>query len=311
MNTETYIPIAQLEPNNTYDQIFMVMSTKEKRAGNGKPFLRVTFKDVTGEISGIIWSNKFNHLQIGDFVRVKMTTKIFNEQTEFHANEYDVTIIKDKPINKHDYIHCISSKILNNYSSEIEAIVSDLQDQIYRDILSNAIHKLDLIAALSQAPYDIDGPMAYEGGLLMHTGHAIRFCKEGIIQAQEREISLNPSLVIAGCILRNIGWYTITKFQAGLLQIRDAFHTIGVYRASSRYIDHLMLACESDLQINIPEEKKQALENMCNEPSNIKTLEGRIVAAADQMANILDFSSSILKSQRQGNWSGELFVGHI
>jgi hypothetical protein len=86
---------------------------------------------------------------------------------------------------------------------------------------------------------------------------------------------------------------------------------IGVHRASARYINHLMLTTESNLQIEIPESKKQALENMCNTQPDIMTLEGKIVSCADNMADVLDFSVSPLQRKQIGSWNDELFTAHL
>jgi len=85
----------------------------------------------------------------------------------------------------------------------------------------------------------------------------------------------------------------------------------GIYRASVRYIDHLMMTCENDLEIKISESKRHALENICNKQSDVLTLEGKIVACADNMADVLDFSVTPLQRKANGNWKDDLFVGHL
>jgi hypothetical protein len=84
----------------------------------------------------------------------------------------------------------------------------------------------------------------------------------------------------------------------------------GVNRASARYIDHLMMHVESVLEIQIPEAKKQALENSCNEIAEIKTLEGRIAATVDDMIDLIHFGGEELLSKSRGNWTNDFFTGH-
>lgn len=201
--------------------------------------------------------------------------------------------------------------VLDSYSKDIEFIINNLEDSICRDLMCNALQRIELLNLLRNAPYGLEGPMVYSGGLLVHVIHALSFCKVAIQQAKELNISINPSIILTGCILRNIGWCTITNE----LKPRDAYYMIGLHKASSRFINHLIMNCENDLQINISESKKQVLENMCNEPKDILSLEGRIVANADHMANIIDFGSFILnkKHKIKDNWSaeGKLFIGHL
>lgn len=312
---ELYIPIANLEPNRSYEQIFLVGSVKvspNKKSISGNGMARVKLVDVTGEIHGIVWEYKDTGvLKEGEYVRLNIATKVYRDNLEFQSNADQMSSVEEPPANKYDYIRGVSQSALVAYAEEIEAAVMDMEDQTYRDVLCNAMHRLELLNALGQSPYGIDGSMSYRGGLIVHVAHAVRFCKVAIQQAREMEIAFNPSLVIAGCILRNVGWNTTTVFQGDYLRPRDAYFMTGIQRASARYIDHLMLTCESDLQIQIPESKKQALENMCNERANIRTLEGQIVASSDNMADLLDFGAATLVRKQNGNWSDELFVGHL
>lgn len=188
-----------------------------------------------------------------------------------------------------------------------------MDDEVYRNVLSVAIHHLELITKLKTSPYNLTGPMAYMGGLLVHVIHTLRVAKVACTQAKDREITFNQSLVIAGCILRNVGWHSTTQLKGGdEIRSRDAYHMTGIDRASVRFINHLMLTCANDLHITIPEAKIQALENMCNKFDDIHTLEGQIVSCANDMANILNAGHETLQRKQQGNWRDDkLFIGHL
>ena len=100
-----------------------------------------------------------------------------------------------------------------------------------------------------------------------------------------------------------------------MLKPRNAFFMTGLYRASARYIDHVFLSVDSDLNVTIPESKKQALHNICNTLQEIRTLEGRIVAQADNLADTLDIAQDLLnKKTEDSDWSPDtdgLFIGHL
>lgn len=311
MNGE-YISISNLEPGKTYDQIFLVASVvynTKMKTSQGKAFARVTLKDTTGEISGVVW--KYNgNLEEGCYAYIKIETKLYRDEIEFQTQSDQITPA-EPPVNRHDYIKGVNDNVLIAYAAEVQDEIMSIDDPIYRDIMGNAIERLNLMYALKESPYGISGPMAYKGGLLVHTAHSLRLAKVAIQQAIELELPFSASLVVAGGILRNIGWHTTTLFQGDHLRPRDAYHMIGIHRASARYIDHLILTCESDLQIEIPESKRQALENMCNKRSDIMTLEGMIVSCADNMADVLDFSVAPLQRKQNGSWNDELFTGHL
>ncbi len=152
--------------------------------------------------------------------------------------------------------------------------------------------------------------MSYPGGLLIHTAHALRFCKNAIKQARELGVHFSSSVIIAGCILRNIGWHTTTIQKDGIIRPRDAFFMTGLYRASFRYIHQLMIAASGDLEINVPESLIQALENMCNATKDIKTFEGRVVACADNMADTIELGG-VTKGNKHDNWHKGIFLGHL
>lgn len=305
LNTKTYTPIASLRLGETYKQIFYISNVQETSL-----FYKVTLKDLSGEITGIIWGACEPKVTAGMFAEMTLYIKEFQAELSFQVNYQKVFIQNVPPYNEHDYIRTFSKNSLVSYANEIEETTVNIHDLVYRNILCNAIHKLDLLSTLKESPYGLDGPMACRGGLLQHAVHSLRFSAAVCQQATTLGMQFNTSLVVAGCILRNIGWSTTTVFENNILRPRDAHFMTGIYRASMRYIDHLILTCESDLELVIPESKKQALENICNEEENILTLEGKIVACANNMANIININ--LITPQHQGNWiDNKLFIGHL
>lgn len=312
MSDESYVAISSLEHGKTYEQVFLVAEithNSKMRTQQGKPFARVTLKDVTGQISGVVWEYD-GELEEGGYAMFKLETKLYRGELEFQAQGSDIGPT-EVPVNQYDYVKGVNRNVLSAYAGEVQDEIMSMDDQVYRDVMGNALERLDLMHSLMESPYGITGPMAYRGGLLVHVAHSLRLAKVAIGQARELEIPFSPSLVVAGCTLRNIGWHTTTRFQGDHLRPRDAYHMTGIHRASARYIDHLMLSTEADLQISIPEAKRQALENMCNKRPEILTLEGKIVSCADNMADVLDFSVASLQRKQNGSWTDELFTGHF
>lgn len=312
MSVESYISISSLEEGKTYEQIFLVASVvhnSNMTTRRGESFAKVILKDVTGELVGNIWGYN-DELEEGSYARLKIETKIYRNEFAFSAQGREIETV-EVPLNQFDYVKGTNDNVLSAYAHEIQDDIMSIDDPVYRDIMGNALHRLNLMSALKGSPYGLTGPMSYRGGLLVHVAHSMRLVKIAIDQATELEIPFSPSLVVAGCALRNIGWHTTTQFKGDHLRSRDTYHMTGIHRASARYIDHLMLTCESDLEIEIPESKRQALENMCNKQKDVLTLEGKIVSCADNMADVLDFSVAPLQRKANGNWNDELFTGHL
>lgn len=313
LNADTYTPISNFEHGSQYSQLFMISqveSNDRMKTDSGIPFARVRLKDVSGEIEGVIWGYE-GTLQEGSFAIITISVKTYRSTLEFTAKAEDVLNPEGTPANLHDYMSGVSDSELRHFMEEVEHELSSLPDESYRNVMCYAMHSLEILSALRNSPYGLDGPMAYQGGLLVHTVHTIKFAQVANRQAAELEMPFSSSLVIAGCVLRNIGWHTTTMFTDNTLRARDAFHTIGIRRSSARYIDHLMLSCETDTQISVDESKRQALENMCNPYQEIVTLEGEIVSRADNMADVLEFGAATLQRKREGNWTDGKFIGHL
>lgn len=309
LHGDIYTPLASLSVNDNVEQVFLVdgiSHSKSMVTRLGQPFANIRLKDVTATVDGVVWNFQKN-FGAGDFIKASGKVGWYSkgQQLEFQGEE--VEVLTEPPLNIYDFVDGVSKSILTSYSQEVQDAVMEIEDEEYRQLMYYAMHNLDLMHALMTSPYGLEGPMAYPGGLLIHVNHSLRFAKVACQQAKALEIAFSPSLVVAGCILRTIGWSTTTLKQ----KARDAYYMTGIYRASARYIDHLILTCESDLQTSFNESKKQALENVCNRYEDIKTIEGHIVSRADNMADVLDFGQASLLRTQKGNWRDGFFVGHI
>jgi len=310
MNTETYVAIKDLKAGR-YRQIFLVQKVTQNEAmltTSGSRFAKATLRDITGEIEGVVW-NYDSTLVEGQYYRMAVELKPYKDDLEFSVDTSKVVEV-DTPLNIHDYVKGMSDAALAACAADVEEAFETMADEHYRNVVGNAIHRLDMLHALKTSPYGLSGPLAYRGGLLVHVAGSLRLAKVMAVQAKESETPLNISLVMAACIFRNIGWHTSTCYVNGYLRPKDAFYMTGINRASARYVDHLMIHVENDLEIQVPEAKKQALENSCNEMTDIKTIEGRIAASADSMMNLLHFGGDALRRKTKGNWTNELFTGH-
>jgi len=203
--------------------------------------------------------------------------------------------------------------MLEGYAREVRRVIEDeITDDTYRNIANNAEQRLAITHLLSQSPYGVEGPLAHSGGLLVHTAHLIRLARCLANSCSEINGTIDYSFLVVGAWLRNVGWHTTTAIMDGQVKRRDAFLTTGIRRAGFRFTHDLLLHAESDLEINIPETKKQALTNIFAEPGEITTLEGRLIEDADIMIQRMVWAEHH-KDARTGNWSPDhngLFVGH-
>lgn len=321
MSIDTYIPIANLKPGTEYDQVFMIKDASHRK-NNNKSYSLLTLQDVTGTISASVWDfnaeKNPNILEPGKFIRLKGLVKFYKEQIVISSNATNIAPYNGQPDNITDYVVCMNNGTLNVYAQEIHTYLEHIEDPYYRDLLNNAQQRLDIISLLKESPYQITGPLAHRGGLLIFTNDLLKFSESIAKNSVGRilyEDHINTSLLTTGCILKNLGWYTTTFFKGDFLNTKDAFHNIGVKRASFRFVHDLMLHTENDLKISIPEAKKQALENLINDDlEDILTVEGKIIYIAEKIIMMLHMADFKLKQKTEDiNWVNDLslFRGHL
>jgi hypothetical protein len=304
---ESYTPIAHMQVGATYNAVFLVKNVTVKFAKKTNDhFLNVTLTDVTGSIKGAIWNcpNK-DIVQAGSYIVLEIIIIKYKDEIQFNAKGRTLQLFNGVPSNTQDYMRGPADSILEFYSQELKDHIDSIDDADYRDII---LKDIDLVHILRNSPFGQEGPLTHPGGLLIHTVHTIRLAKNAVAQCKDIDgLKINSSLITLGAILRNIGWHTTTILNGSFFQPRDAFYMTGIYRASARYVDHLFLSTENTL---LPEGKKQALHNLCNAIEDIKTLEGKIVAWASDLASLMHMAGSAISRKPEGNWNDGFFVGH-
>lgn len=307
-----YIRIKDLKVGKTYHQVFLVESAQRK--GKSK-VVEAMLRDISGSIFAKIWEwpTYIDPSPVLNYVYIEAVANVrkYYGKTEVNINFNDIKFTNCVPINIHDYESTTNTTDLEDAASEILNFIASIKDEHYRNIIGNAIESRGLMNALMTSPYGVSGPLSFPGGLLIHTAKTLRFIKTASDYIDKSESKINKSLLIIGTILRNIGWSTISSNTSNGIKFNDSFNLVGVERASFRYINHLLITVESDLEIQIPEVKKQALENVALSGSDIKTVEGQMIEAANRLTDIMLIGSSELQKKQNGNWINELFVGHI
>lgn len=309
---DSYTPIAYLQPGKKYNGIFLVRDVSVRSSFKNKikkSYLLVHLIDVTGTIEGAIWScTNPSLVEAGKYIVLEIEVKEYNGKLQFNASGKNIQVYSGTPPNIQDYVRGPAQTILDFYATELKDRIDEVDDPDYRDIILKGV---DLVDILKNSPYGERGPLIHPGGLLIHTVHTLRLSLQAAEQCKEIDgLKINKSLLVLGATLRNIGWHTTTILEGGFFKPRDAFHMTGVYRASARYVDHLMLSTENDLNKTLSESKKQALHNMCNPLEDIKTAEGKIVAWAGELASLMHLAGTSMTRKPEGSWCGEFFVGH-
>ena len=307
---EQYTPIAHMRAGITYNAVFLVRNLVVRFSKKTNDhYLNITLTDVTGSIKGVIWNVHTPDLvQAGSYIVLEIAVQKYKNELQFQAKGRTLQLFNGVPPNIQDYMRGPAGSILDFYCTELKEHIDSIDDADYRDIMLKSV---DLVNILKNSPFGQEGPLTHPGGLLIHTVHTIRLVKAAAEQCKDIDgLKINTSLLTLGSILRNIGWHTTTVLDGTFFKPRDAFYMTGIYRASARYVDHLCLSAENELKKILPEGKKQALHNLCNAIDEIKTLEGRMVAWAGELASMMHLAGSDMSRKPEGSWCDGFFMGH-
>jgi hypothetical protein len=294
-----------MQAGATYNAVFLIRNLVAKFSKKtNSNYLNITLTDVTGSIKGAIWNvTDVDLVQAGSYIVLEIVVQKYKGELQFNAKGRTLQLFNGIPPNIQDYIRGPADSILEFYCKELKEHIDSIDDADYRDII---LKDIDLVNTLKNSPFGQEGPLIHPGGLLIHTVHTIRLAKSAAEQCKDIDgLKINSSLLTLGAILRNIGWHTTTVLDGTFFKPRDAFYMTGIYRASARYVDHLCLSAEK-----LPEGKKQALHNLCNAIEDIKTLEGKMVAWAGELAGVMHLAGSAIGRKPEGNWCDGFFVGH-
>ena len=254
---DNYVSIINLKPNEKYHQVFLV----NKAVSRGK-FVFLTFKDVTGEISGILIGD-IPPPNEGDFISLEIKTSIYNGKLSFKSSNY---FPFKGSINRANYICDMATDF---YKKQIISILSIVDSAEYRDIINYSIKNLSLLDLLENSPYGSSGKFAFRGGLLVYT----YFLLKSAINAGSL-LERNVSFLILSALFRNIGWATTTKINADIIELLDSYHLIGTDISGLRFVNHMLISYESETRTELSLDKKLTLENIF---LNTLSLEGRLI----------------------------------
>ncbi len=306
-----YIPINQIKTiGKEISQVFMVSVWNMRKSSRGVSYVDAIFQDVTGQIKAKIWQCKLT-LNPGDFVLISGTIETYQNVLQIVIQGEKLQKFTGSPSNLTDYVAGMNEDVLKVYEEELRKLIDKIDDTHYRDIFYSADQRIHLIDILKESPYGFSGPLAFRGGLLLHVLYSMK-CALAIVDCYwDLDICINKSLIILGSIFKNIGWYTITDFSGNVVVANNSYQLTGLERASFRLVHDLLLHVESDLNVELPEAKKLALENITQNDSDIRTIESQIIANASKMTNTLYFGNNVIRQNYSGDWAKDLFIGHL
>ncbi len=206
--------IKDLQEGQPIDDYFAVSSKTAPRKYNNKDGMWFSFdiSDKTGSIPVKFWgrSNEetvkelFSSFKINDVVSIKggnLTLDSYSKKLTIHLNEDSCEIKKEENFDYAEFVISTTKNIpemISKFKEEIESITNENIKQLLKSIFDDD----DFMKKYSESPAAKGHHHNYVGGLLEHVLSMISMSKT---IAKQYEPDLNLDLMIAGCMLHDVG----------------------------------------------------------------------------------------------------------
>jgi 3'-5' exoribonuclease len=179
---------------------FLATRKDLREQANGGKFLGMVFKDRTGEIGGILWSNAVaisRLFEVGDVVNVRGTVTSYQERLQIRVDqalplkqtEFDVA---DLVVQRED-----TQKTEEEFRSILETVSNEWLAKLIRHFLDDA----EFMARFSEAAAGKRWHHAYAGGLVRHCYEVARVA----LTVCEVFPSIDRDVLVTGVFLHDIG----------------------------------------------------------------------------------------------------------
>lgn len=206
--------VKDLKSGTVIDDYFAVCSKSPPRKYNNKSGLWFSFdiSDKTGTIPIKFWGGVddqstldiFSSFKVNDVVRIKggnIKMDNFSSKLEIHLNSDSAEISRISEFDYSEFVPTIDkdiSELVSKFKSEIEAI----QNNHIKQLLKLFFDDEEFMKKYANSPAAKSHHHNYVGGLIQHVLSMINLSKT---LAKEYEPELDIELMIAGCILHDIG----------------------------------------------------------------------------------------------------------
>lgn len=193
--------------NQLYDSIGAIVTEwyLVKRASigltkTGKRFVKATLSDKTGEIEARMWDVSVLPCRVDDFVKVQGLVEEYNGDAQLKVIKLRPSAESDGLVPIEDFFPA-SKRDRDRMLEELNDWINlPISSEHVRDLLCGIVHDPVIRPLLRDAPAAMKNHHAYLGGLLEHI---LGLCAKASAIAQVS--GLNGDLLIAGCVLHDIG----------------------------------------------------------------------------------------------------------
>lgn len=291
--------INMLKEGDVVSEKYLCKSKQQLKNRNGKPYYSLKLQDKTGIIEGKVWDINNNISEFEAFDYIHIDASVISYQEEYQFNIHKITKVDEKEIDLTNYIPA-TRKNINVLLGQLKELVASVKNVYIRRLLESFFYDEKFLGEFKNHSAAKSVHHSYLGGLLEHT---VTVAKIGLSLCEHYPIA-NKELVIAGCLLHDIGkLQEISKLPEG--EYTDLGNMLGHITIGSELIHDKIRSIENfpkDLEILI----KHIIishhgEYEYGSPKRPKTIEAMIVHCADNTDSRIKIIEEMLLADTSTN----------
>lgn len=273
--------IRDLQPGTEIEESYVVRSKDVRQRRGGGPFLAGTLGDKTGEVAALVWENVEQLgkiLDVGAVVTVKGQVQRYNNRLQVVIRR--AARVPEDRIDETLYVRS-SSVDVDLLWQRLTSLIEGVENEHLKQLLFRVISKPEVADRLRISPAARGMHHAFRSGLLEHTVSMATMGRE-----LARHYSLNADLVVAGCVLHDLG--KIWELDIGAsIEYTDEGRLLGHLTMEVLFVDRLISEMEA-----FPDETRRQLLHILlahhgryeyGSPRRPKTPEALLVHAVDNL----------------------------
>ncbi len=202
--------VANLEEGAAINDYFAVVAKNRFGKYSKGTYFSLDIADKTGTTAVVFWGvneqsvkELFGSIKINDIISIKngyAKTSSYSGKVEINVNENTGQIIKEENYDLSEFVKKVEN--LDAFITQFKKEVDNIRDNDIKRLLKSFFDDGAFMKKYSETPAAKTHHHNYIGGLIQHVLSMINLSKT---LAKEYEPDLNLDLMIAGCILHDIG----------------------------------------------------------------------------------------------------------
>lgn len=220
--------VESLQEGDTVNDYFIASRKDLREQQKGGKFLGMVFKDRTGEIGGILWTNAVavaRNFELGDVVNVRGTVTSYQDRLQVRVDQ--VLPLREEEYNLADLI--FEPENTEEISVKFRAIMDTIQDEWLRKLVFSFLDDAEFMARFSTAAAGKKWHHAFRGGLILHCYELAQLAvaASGVIPRIDRDV------LLTGVLVHDVG------------KIDEMTHDLFVdYTTQGKLLGHLAIGAE-------------------------------------------------------------------